>query len=548
MRTNDLVSPVGATSSFPPSSPSSCPFCFSGRSRGPAWFSWGLRAGVDDGVGSRQDEPLPVQPRKSSFLDLRLSLANRLAPRKWLLLLLLFAGQIHQSKAAPIVCKIGDLFLRSVAGTDGNAEPLDIHRDQKMPNGFYAQMDYKMTSFDIDATGNPLDTCSVKRLPTSATTVDPGSSVMLTITVVNLQDPTQAQDYTINVTRLTGQETFLSAVDIRDAYIVPGFDPLVRNYTAYLDLARDTVQFFFQRLDNGQVVGLVAHMETPGRRLLSAAEEISVVSTSEDAIGGKDRRNFMVRQLEFSFAEGIMMISNDTGASVPDPADAGVRISLAAGRETSLSPYSSSSSSGRRLLDPSLQPPVGEVQYQSQVYETTIDVGRKRNVFLVVTSSDRSNVDQYEFVVQRPGCPSERRFFDGIKKVCTDVCNEGHFGNVQTGRCTICRDPGCMVCDARGVCETCLGGKVVIDGKCVVQKIGVEREAVELENYGKRNWRLMAAGGATIGLFLLVCCLFPCVAGGDGASRTLGRSRQKSSVIEMEDDDGETQGYIYDGE
>merc|ERR1712151_1277650 len=108
------------------------------------------------------------------------------------------------------------------------------------------------------------------------------------------------------------------------------------------------------------------------------------------------------------------------------------------------------------LGSPSEQPKIGEVQHLPSTLVTTIDVGHQRVVYLTVASADKSAEDRYRFQIQRPFCPEERRFFDGITKACTDICNEGFFGNPATGRCTSCLQANCAVCDDGKRCSLCL--------------------------------------------------------------------------------------------
>lgn len=110
--------------------------------------------------------------------------------------------------------------------------------------------------------------------------------------------------------------------------------------------------------------------------------------------------------------------------------------------------------------------PIGGVQRSPSTLVSTIDTGHQRVLELTVRSADQSAHGTYKFKVKRPFCPPERRFFDGAARTCTDICNEGYFGDHATGRCTRCLQENCLVCDGGSVCTLCPSGSVVSGGTC----------------------------------------------------------------------------------
>merc|ERR1712232_1021047 len=322
-----------------------------------------------------------------------------------------------------------------------------------------AVMDYAMRGFDLEAFAVPRRQCKVSRMTQTTMMVDPGSYVMAQVQVQNTDNGGVYDAYSVKVSRLIGSETMVKWLHIKGAYLVPDFDPLKRNYTVFLDIGQDIVKFTFQRLDNGQVISLVSHPEQPEaqagkRRLFSAAPPQS-------------RATWHVTPLRHLSDEKIA--ATDLG------------------------------------------PPIGDVQHLPSTLLTTIDVGHLRMVELAVTSADKSAADKYSFTVKRPFCPEERRFFDGKAKVCTDICNEGYFGNSATGRCSSCLQDHCAVCDSAKACSLCLDGFAMANGRCVaavssVAELGSISEAeATVEKYGRKH-RMLVLGGALVVTVALVTC------------------------------------------
>jgi len=272
--------------------------------------------------------------------------------------------------------------------------------------------------------------------------------------------------YRVQVSRLSGTETLLRALKIDQGTLIPAWDRTVSNYTAYLDVTQDIIKLVFQRLDNGQVIGLSSALEEP--------------------LG--------VRRLQPS----------------GDP----------------------------------LGPPIGEVQYMPSALTSTIDVGRQRKITVVVQSADKSAVGQYTFNVQRPFCPEERRFFDGMAKKCTDICNEGSFGNPSTGRCSMCLTRHCAVCDAQSRCSTCMVGFSLQGGKCVTGAqlagspksfMGLSKLTSQVQGYTRRHVLLFV--GASVALTAASCaCIFMIVMSNQGSRCTAFRSAGGRSLIDSDDE------------
>lgn len=368
--------------------------------------------------------------------------------------------------AQSLKCTLNDIFLRSTADGNGNAQPIDISVVPGTSNKFTGYMDYAMNGFAVEAVATPADLCTVQGLPSTATMLDPGEFRTVPIQAAGKQDDSLTTDYMVNVSRFTGAETTLKAVRIQGAYLVPGWNPNVFNYTAYLGVEYDVAQATFLPLDTGQAIGLVADLEVP---------------------------------------------------ATPD----------------------------RRLADvDGLQTPIGEVQHAPANYETTLDIGHQRHLDLVVTSADGSAQKRYRFSVKRPWCPAERRFFDGMTKSCTDICNEGYFGNPDTGRCTTCPDPNCAVCDgSHGPwCTLCLEGFTLAQGKCVSQAggagIGLRAAQAQIGSYTSKHRLLAIGGGVVVFIALCSCLAYAC----RGSS---SRSRNKRLLDDLDDEELATSMDIY---
>eukprot|EP00747_Dinoflagellata_sp_TGD_P206612 gnl/TRDRNA2_/TRDRNA2_80306_c0_seq1.p1 gnl/TRDRNA2_/TRDRNA2_80306_c0~~gnl/TRDRNA2_/TRDRNA2_80306_c0_seq1.p1 ORF type:complete len:398 (+),score=52.44 gnl/TRDRNA2_/TRDRNA2_80306_c0_seq1:46-1239(+) len=361
-------------------------------------------------------------------------------------------------------CQLVDLFAHSAADADGNAQPIDIHKVEDTSHMYWGQMDYGMHGFDVEAIAVPQDSCRITRTTDSTLMVDAGSHLITEVVLEDLRDTTRQSNvlYRVNISRLMGTETTLRAIKIQDAYLVPGWDARVRNYTAYLDAQKDVVKVAFERLDNGQVVSLVSEPEEP--------------STEERRLQASGRP-----------------VSNE------------------------------------------LSPPVGESQYLPSMFTTTVDVGRQRLVDLVVNSADQSAIARYSFTVKRPWCPQERRFFDATSESCTDICNEGYFGNPETGRCTTCIELNCAVCDSGSDCSLCLTGFSLSGGKCtaIVASAGIgsiEQVGESVAMY-ESSHRFVVVGSAGAATTCIAACIFLlcCVRGHE--------RRRTARLIESDDDE-----------
>merc|ERR1719401_2191020 len=104
--------------------------------------------------------------------------------------------------------------------------------------------------------------------------VDPGSSVAVQLIVRDRTLPKSSKNsklYRVQVSRLHGTETTLRALKVDHGILQPRWDMANLNYTSYLDVTADVIKITFERLDNGQVVGLDGALEEPlgtsGRRL-----------------------------------------------------------------------------------------------------------------------------------------------------------------------------------------------------------------------------------------------------------------------------------------
>jgi len=194
----------------------------------------------------------------------------------------------------------------------------------------------------------------------------------------------------------------------------------------------------------------------------------------------------------------------------------------------------------RRLGGDDIGPAIGEVQHTPSVLLTTIDIGNQRTVQLVVTSADQSTVGQYKFKVKRPPCHPYRRFFDGLAKVCTDICNEGYFGNVATGRCSPCLTANCASCSTGATCSMCQEGFELQGSTCVAAGANSGLTAIAkagdaVENYGEKHRVLMWGFASTLALAVAACCIL--------AYCVWGRRQSKSRLLDDDDEELSNLGY-----
>jgi len=132
-------------------------------------------------------------------------------------------------------------------------------------------------------------------------------------------------------------------------------------------------------------------------------------------------------------------------------------------------------------------------------------------VNLAVRSADQSRVGTYKLTVRRPACPVERRFFDGDTGACTDICNEGFFGNPSTGRCSQCVEDKCAVCVDGLRCTACLDGLQLQSGRCANKDDLGFRSIGEVEasamNFGQKHLAMFAGiSSVVVACLLLVQC------------------------------------------
>jgi len=293
--------------------------------------------------------------------------------------------------------------------------------------------------------------------------------------------------YFINVTRPWGTETTVLSARIDDAYFVPAWQPSVRNYTAYLAISQDVVRLTFVRLDNGQLTSLVSEPEVPsiaaGRRLRTSRDWKPEVPPS--------RWNFIWEWIPRRSVWEWAARRLQTGVGSADIAQVG----------------DSSAAS--------IESGIGEVQHTPTTLVTTLDVGEERAVHLMVTSADQSASNQYTFKVKRPACPQERRFFDGTAKVCTDICNEGFFGNSETGRCSKCIEPYCAVCDSGSTCTECMEGYTLHGGQCAEGDTAAAFKVIDdvgdsIEHYERKHWLVVIGAVGAIACGMCACIVLAC--------------------------------------
>lgn len=297
-------------------------------------------------------------------------------------------------------------------------------------------LDYGMPAFDVIAVAVPRMQCTMRQTVNSAILVEPGASRVTQLFADSVQDPAGiAQAYSVNVSRLRGDETRLHWVGADGSFLQPSWDSGNSVYTVYLVPEQEYVKLTYQRLDNGQFVWADVGQEVArhSRRLQA---EHSGPPSDRDA-GGSGR-----------------------GAALLPRAPAATPAAGAAAR--------ASPTAGRRLqAATSLPPAVGEVQRTSSSFLVSVDVGHDRMVDLIVKSADGRHTGKYRFLLRRPSCPEDRRFFDPRGKVCTESCDEGYFGSASRARCARCVVPGCAVCEGGLGCFMCLAGLTLqSDGSC----------------------------------------------------------------------------------
>jgi hypothetical protein len=203
---------------------------------------------------------------------------------------------------------------------------------------------------------------------------------------------------------------------------------------------------------------------------------------------------------------------------------------------------------GRRRLQDTLPPPIGEVQYLPGSLMSTVDVGHQRLITVVVESADHSAVGRYNFKVQRPFCPPERRFFDGRSKKCTDICNEGSFGNPSTGRCSLCLQRHCVVCDMPNHCSKCSTGFQLQGNKCLAAagaQLGLqslEKLGTKVEQYSLHHVLLLVGASCVATAAVCGCIMFVMLSrqGRCGSSRP-----QSSRLIDSDDELSTINPYMY---
>mmetsp|Transcript_78254 Transcript_78254/g.217310 ORF Transcript_78254/g.217310 Transcript_78254/m.217310 type:complete len:441 (+) Transcript_78254:155-1477(+) len=391
-----------------------------------------------------------------------------------------FACLVVRVAAGGSDCKLRNMFLRSLADENGNAGPIDIFPVAHDTSRFWALMDYAMTGFQLEAYAIPADHCEPKLEVPATQRVDPGSSVMAELYVHDTK-LASSTPYHVNVSRLSGKETSVMKVWIENARLDPPWDTQVRDYIAHLDVSEDLVRFVYELLDNGQTVSLNSELQ-----VLRAPAPAGAGSTPSNGAAAGDRR---------------------------------LTIEAVA--------------SGEMGLDS----PIGEVQRWPSRLLTTIDIGHERLVELQVKSADLSASGAYRFKVQRSFCPEERRFFDGVAKVCTDVCNEGYFGDHATGRCTNCLQEHCLVCDSAGdSCSMCGEGFILAGGGCVAMGLGALGSVGELESsaeaYASQHRVLLLAAVSVCLVALCACAAVTCVSRGG-----FGLDARNPRLLESDDDE-----------
>lgn len=365
-----------------------------------------------------------------------------------------------------------DLFLRAPVDADGNARPIDVYPAASGERAYEAWMDYTMDSFDLEAEAAPRESCQAAGLSPTAITVDPGSYVVAEVEVKNLPG--------------TG---------FYDEFFSVNVTRLLGSETTLRAL----------RIRGG-------HLDPSWR------SEVRNYTVSLDI--AEDLVSFQFLRLDEGQAVTLDSELEAVSATLEPRALRGLMAEDAAGNWS------------RSMWDV----PVGEVQHQTETLLTTLDVGYRRVVHLEVQSADQSAKARYRFDVSRPQCPAERRFFDGDAKVCTDVCNEGYFGNPATGRCSACFTEHCAACDgAEGGmhCSLCVDGFKLFEGNCApegpVDSFAQIKDAEKVaEGYGRTHMVLVAGGVAATFVAFLGCAAFACY------SQT---ARRRPRLLDAGDDD-----------
>lgn len=216
----------------------------------------------------------------------------------------------------------------------------------------------------------------------------------------------------------------------------------------------------------------------------------------------------------------FLAVEQDFAKIIFQNSDNGQQISVTAGPEAPLGV----ASRGRRLgtlealpNELHVAPPVGEVQRVPRSFIVPVDVGFQRIIEIHVASADEKEQDMYRFMVSRPLCPEDRRFYDSNGQVCTEICDEGYFGNPAIGRCSRCVVRACAVCEEGLDCTLCLPGHDLKDNECVSrgawQSPGIGLEVPPFENRGANVFIL---GGVVATVIAIITCAVLSCCGDDG--------------------------------
>jgi len=149
----------------------------------------------------------------------------------------------------------------------------------------------------------------------------------------------------------------------------------------------------------------------------------------------------------------------------------------------------------------------GEQQFPEQFSKFLLDPGFTRMITITVQAADptQAGIGTYVVRVKREGCPPGRPFFDPVKRLCVQNCNEGTYPDKDRHRCARCND-NCHVCSDFSDCRMCLPDSadytytLRTDGSC-------RAEANHL--FLQYRWWFFAVGASLL-LLLCVGCMGLC--------------------------------------
>merc|ERR1719399_266658 len=277
---------------------------------------------------------------------------------------------------------------------------------------YQVTLNFAMDVFEVD--GRASTGCNVEGAPAHPVPLAIGRSTQLPLYALS-PDTGERQQYIVKVNRLLGSETDLQSLRIHNAAFLRVFDPTVPRYDATLSSLSDEI-------DLSPTIPKAVNHNAP----------VTTPAPSKTA-------------------------QNTTNASSAS-ADKSRRLSSRALRRAlfARSRRLSSARRERRLAEHGNQHS-GEQQFPEQFAKFLLDPGFTRMITITVQAADptQAGIGTYVVRVKREGCPPGRPFFDPVKRLCVQNCNEGTYPDKDRHRCARCND-NCHVCSDFSDCRMCL--------------------------------------------------------------------------------------------